>query len=89
MFRKLDSNSFFNANVKAEISFVIFKNQLLFSGKAIAKEGEGISCCGVNLAVVVVWLLSLSFLYTAIKNQQIHVVKPPLMCNIIPIFRIF
>lgn len=40
-----------NTNIHADISLVIFKNQLLFGGKA-EKEGEGFSCYGVHLAVV-------------------------------------
>jgi len=46
--------------MKADISPVIFKNQLVFGGKGIVEEGEGISCYGVYLAIVVAWLLSLS-----------------------------
>lgn len=79
MFRRLENNSIFNANVKADISPVILKNQLVFGSKAIVKEGEGISCYGAHLAILVARLLSLPFLHTPIKNQHIYVIKPPLI----------
>lgn len=89
MFRRSESDSLCNTGINTDVSLVIFKNQLLFGGKAVVKEGEGFSCCGVHLAIVIIWILSHSFWHTDSKNQQIHVNKLPLICNITSMFRIF